>query len=111
MVADDSERPVGDRLVVQRHFEHAHTVPIPEGAGGHGGGDAVLLHDVFVGGGDDPLGRTADWGDGVRSMVVGLAGNRSLAEDRAVRISDLDLGPRGPAVAGVLPRPGATASS
>ncbi|MGV2983290.1 Gfo/Idh/MocA family protein [Microbacterium sp. AGC85] len=100
LVADDATRPVSERLVVQKHFQPAREIPIPEGVGGHGGGDAVLLRDVFVGGQADPLGRTADWSDGVRSMVVGLAGNRSLADDRAVRIDELDLGPAGAALAG-----------
>lgn len=105
LVADDPTRPVTERLVVQRHFEAAREVPIPEGTGGHGGGDAVLLRDVFVGAQPDPLGRTADWSDGVRSMAVGLAGNRSLSGDTAVRIGSLDLGRaesslRGPAVRG-----------
>ena len=101
LVADDSERPVGERLVVQKHFRPAVEVPIPEGVGGHGGGDAVLLRDVFIGAQPDPLGRTADWSDGVRSMVVGLAGNRSLETGQAVRIADLELGSAGSALAGV----------
>ncbi|WP_309068219.1 Gfo/Idh/MocA family oxidoreductase [Microbacterium sp.] len=100
LVSDDAQRPVSERLVVQKHFEAAREVPIPEGAGGHGGGDAVLLRDVFVGPQDDPLGRTADWSDGVRSMVVGLAGNRSLEAGQSVRIADLDLGSAGAALAG-----------
>lgn len=91
-VISERTRPIGERLVVQRHFEPAEEVPIPEGEGGHGGGDAQLLRDVFVGGDEDPLGRASTWNDGVRSMAVGLAGNRSLEGDRAVRIADLDLG-------------------
>lgn len=101
LVGDHIARPVSERLVIQRHFETAREVPIPEATGGHGGGDAMLLRDVFVGAQPDPLGRTADWTDGVRSMVVGLAGNRSLAEDRAVRISDLELGSAGAVAAGI----------
>jgi len=92
LVVDDAQRPVGERLVVQKHFETAYTVDIPVAAGGHGGGDAQLLRDVFVGPGEDPLGRTAGWQDGVRSVVVGLAGNRSLESGQAVRVGDLDLG-------------------
>jgi len=91
VVAEDA-RPVGDWLTVQRHFEAARSVPIAEAVGGHGGGDAVLLRDVFVGGGDDPLGHAATWRDGVRSVVVGIAGNRSLATGQAVRIADLEIG-------------------
>lgn len=91
-VARESGRPVSERLVVQRHFEAAHEVEIPEGEGGHGGGDAQLLRDVFVGGDHDPLGRAASWDDGVRSVAVGLAGNRSLETGQAVRTTELDLG-------------------
>ncbi|MFN3867085.1 MAG: gfo/Idh/MocA family oxidoreductase, partial [Demequina sp.] len=94
---------IGDRLVVQRHFEPAEEVPVPEGEGGHGGGDAQLLRDVFVGGDDDPLGKASTWLDGVRSMAVGLAGNRSLGGDTAVRIGDLDLGRGAAALKGVRP--------
>jgi len=91
VVAADT-RPVGEWLTVQRHFEAARAIEIPEAVGGHGGGDAVLLRDVFVGAGDDPLGHAATWRDGVRSVVVGIAGNRSLATGQAVRINDLDIG-------------------
>jgi len=91
-VVDADTRPVGDWLTVQRHFEAARAVEIAEAVGGHGGGDAVLLRDVFVGGGDDPLGHAATWRDGVRSVVVGIAGNRSLESGQAVRVADLDIG-------------------
>ena len=91
-VVREGARPVGERLVVQKHFELAREVPIPEGEGGHGGGDARLLRDVFVGASDDPLGHAASWRDGVRSVCVGLAGNRSLETGQAVRIDELDLG-------------------
>lgn len=91
-VVSERTRPIGEWLTVQRHFEPAQQVEIPEGEGGHGGGDAQLLRDVFVGGDHDPLGKASTWHDGVRSMAVGLAGNRSLGGDAAVRIADLDLG-------------------
>ncbi|HEX5856558.1 MAG TPA: Gfo/Idh/MocA family oxidoreductase [Microbacterium sp.] len=91
-VASDRTRPISERLVLQRHWETAVDVPIPEGEGGHGGGDARLLRDLFEGAGDDPLGHTASWRDGVRSVAVGLAGNRSLETGQAVAIADLDLG-------------------
>ncbi len=66
-------------------------MPIASGTGGHGGGDALLLSDVFVGPGDDPLGRPADWRDGLRSIAVGIAGNRSLATGLPVRIDELGI--------------------
>jgi predicted dehydrogenase len=91
-VVREGARPVGERLVVQKHFELAREVPVPEGEGGHGGGDARLLRDVFLGVGDDPLGHAADWHDGVRAVSVGLAGNRSLETGQAVTIEELGLG-------------------
>lgn len=98
-VADDGGRPVGERLVVQRHFDHAEIVPVPAGEGGHGGGDGELLRDLLDGVGVDPLGRAATWHDGVQSLAVGLAGNRSLESGQAVRVDDLKLG----AAADMLP--------
>jgi predicted dehydrogenase len=88
-VVREGARPVGERLVVQKHFELAREVPVPEGEGGHGGGDARLLRDVFLGVADDPLGHAADWHDGVRAVSVGLAGNRSLETGQAVTIEEL----------------------
>jgi predicted dehydrogenase len=92
LVADDPARPVTERLLVQNHFGPAREVPIPVTEGGHGGGDSQLLRDVFAGAQPDALGRTAGWLEGIRSVVVGLAGNRSLETGQAVRASDLDLG-------------------
>jgi len=92
-VARESGRPVSERLVVQRHFEAAHDVPIPAGGGGHGGGDAQLLGELFRGADADPLRRGATWLDGVHAVVVGLAGNRSLETGQVVSIAELDLVP------------------
>jgi len=85
-------RPTSERLVVQRHFEKARVVPVNKGTSGHGGGDELLLQDVFRGVSHDPLGRTANWRDGVRSVAVGLAGNRSLATGMPVLVDELELG-------------------
>ncbi|MCY1673652.1 Gfo/Idh/MocA family oxidoreductase [Pseudarthrobacter sp. SL88] len=89
---EDAVRRNGERLVVQRHWEPAYEVPIVNGEGGHGGGDALLLSDLFNGPGDDPLGRPSGYLDGLRSVSVGIAGNRSLESSLPVRIEDLDLG-------------------
>jgi predicted dehydrogenase len=83
----------GERLVVQRHFEEAREVAIPSSEGAHGGGDALLLRDVLLGPGDDPLGRPAGWRDGIASAVVGLAANRSMATGGPVTVADLGLEP------------------
>ncbi|WP_311259060.1 Gfo/Idh/MocA family oxidoreductase [Microbacterium sp. WCS2018Hpa-9] len=86
-----SLRPESERLIVQRHWEAAYEVPIDGGDGGHGGGDELLLSDVFEGPGDDPLSRPADWTDGIRSIAVGIAGNRSLETGMPVKVDELGI--------------------
>lgn len=86
-----SLRPRGERLLVQRHWGTPVEVPVPQIEGGHGGGDALLLRDVFAGPHADPLGRPADWTDGVRSIAVGIAGNRSLLTGLPVLIGELGV--------------------
>jgi predicted dehydrogenase len=88
---ESSTRAGGERLTLQRHWEVAQDVKIEEGTGGHGGGDALLLADVFRGPGDDWLERPSNWVDGIRSIAVGMAGNESLRTGLPVKIDDLDL--------------------
>ncbi|WP_309127478.1 Gfo/Idh/MocA family oxidoreductase [Microbacterium sp.] len=84
-------RPEGERLILHKHWGEAYEVPIVSGTGGHGGGDALLLNDVFIGPSDDPLSRPADWSDGIRSIAVGIAGNRSLETGLPVQVADLGV--------------------
>lgn len=84
-------RPEGTIVRVQRLWEPARIVEVHEGAGGHGGGDSMLLDDVFRGPAEDPLRRQAGWADGVRSVLVGIAGNESLRTGQPVRIADFGL--------------------
>ena len=98
VVLDPSAQPAsaartgGERLTLQRHWEAARDIPIEEGDGGHGGGDALLLADVFRGPGEDWLERPSSWVDGVRSIAVGMAGNESLRTGLPVTVAELDLG-------------------
>ncbi|MCI2957639.1 Gfo/Idh/MocA family oxidoreductase [Agromyces atrinae] len=89
---EDDVRPDSERLVLQRHWDGAQIVEIPEGIGGHGGGDAFLVdhlfHRVAV---DEPLGRIARYDDGVRAVSVGIAGNVSLETGLPVTIDALAL--------------------
>ena len=87
-------RREGVRVILQRHWERAIEVPVPvgpHGPHGHGGGDRLLLDDVFRGPGDDSLGRQAGHVDAFRSVAVGLAGNESLATGQPVRVASLGL--------------------
>jgi predicted dehydrogenase len=91
-VPESASRTGGQRLTLQRHWQAAEDVKIQEGEGGHGGGDALLLADVFRGPGEDRLDRPSTWVDGVRSVAVGMAANESLRTGLPVAIAGLDLG-------------------
>ncbi|MFC4066442.1 Gfo/Idh/MocA family protein [Actinoplanes subglobosus] len=78
-----------ERLTVQEHWQKAEEVPIVNGDGGHGGGDRLLLDDVFRGPGDDPLARQAGYRDGIRSVLTGVAADRSARTGLPVKLSDL----------------------
>lgn len=53
------------------------TVPIAEG--GHGGGDEVLLNDLFGTPTPDRFNRAAGLQDGINSIMTGIAANKSIA--------------------------------
>ncbi|MFG1702746.1 Gfo/Idh/MocA family protein [Nonomuraea sp. M3C6] len=75
-----------ERLTLHRHWSRPEEVPIETGTGGHGGGDRLLLNDVFRGPGDDPLARQAGYRDGIRSVLTGVAATTSARTGAAVRL-------------------------
>ena len=56
--------------------------------GGHGGSDPALRHNLFRGYTEDPLHQMADTRAGAMSIGIGIAANKSMAEDRAVYLSE-----------------------
>ncbi|MFE6647469.1 Gfo/Idh/MocA family protein [Nocardioides sp. NPDC057772] len=90
---DAEVRPLGTELVLQRHWEPARRIEVPESDTGHGGGDELLLDHLFRGAEIDPLGLRAGYRDGIRSVLVGAAANRAIAEQRLVRVSELGVRP------------------
>ena len=82
------EEPV--RIVLRPHWQAPVQIPFEMGKeGGHGGGDARMLRDIFVGGESDPLGRAADHRAGAWSILTGIAANKSFASGQAVQVEDL----------------------
>ncbi|RBM17518.1 dehydrogenase [Streptomyces sp. PT12] len=77
-----------ERLVLHRHWNKPEDIAIEGGAGAHGGGDRLLLDDVFRGPSDDPLARPAGYRDGIRSVLIGAAANRSAETGTPVRLTD-----------------------
>jgi len=80
------------RLLFRPHWGRPQTLPVSsKSEGGHGGADKLMLHDLFAGPGADPLHRAADHRDGAWSILTGIAGNRSLAENRIVSVAEFGL--------------------
>jgi predicted dehydrogenase len=77
-----------ERLILQQHWTEPEEIAIFSGAGGHGGGDALLLNDVFRGVDNDPLARQAGHRAGVASVMIGVSANLSAASGAPVLLSD-----------------------
>lgn len=69
------------------------------GTGGHGGGDDVMLNDVFGQPEPDPYQRIADERSGVYSILVGAAANRCFETGRVVNVAALVTGLSSPSAA------------
>ncbi|MBM3311531.1 MAG: Gfo/Idh/MocA family oxidoreductase, partial [Candidatus Aminicenantes bacterium] len=89
-----------------------YAVDVWKGEGGHGGGDSVMMDDIF--GGEkrpDKYLRNADHRSGAYGCLVGAAVNRCLVTGRPVKIADLVPGiaypdyPSMPSRTGPLPMP------
>jgi predicted dehydrogenase len=90
----------------------AYEVPVWTGKGGHGGGDDVMLRELFSGERvADKYLRAADQRSGAYSVLVGVAANRSIASGQPVRIAEIAGGvgrpdyPAMPDHAGPVPMP------
>jgi predicted dehydrogenase len=68
----------------------AYAVKVREGTGGHGGGDAALLDDLFLPvKPQDRFLRAADERAGAASILTGVAANHSMRTGKPVRIAKL----------------------
>jgi predicted dehydrogenase len=76
------------------HWKPAYGVELWTGEGGHGGADPVMLTYIFdpENQPEDKYLRKADQRSGAWSILVGVAANRSMAENRPVRIDELVQG-------------------
>jgi hypothetical protein len=86
----------GYTLTVRPFWRPPYQVEVPGYAReGHGGADARMTEVLFdpdrtsERGAPDRLGRAATERDGAASLLVGLAGNASLANGAPVRVADL----------------------
>jgi predicted dehydrogenase len=100
-VSLEGAAPGGYRLSVHPYWRPPYQVRVDGYVReGHGGADArmtAILFGADGGGTPDPLGRAATERDGAASLLVGFAGNASLASGAPVRTADLlTLGPSHP---------------
>lgn len=86
------------------HFKTPYDIGVRTGEGEHGGGDIVMLNDIFgLPNPNDPLMRAADFSQGAYSILTGVAANKSMATGQMIKIADLVSGipePKLPKMAG-----------
>lgn len=76
-------------ITVYPMFGKSYNVDIKTAEGGHGGGDLVMIDDIFGNPEPDPLNRAASHIDGAKSILTGIAANKSIATGLPVLIKDL----------------------
>lgn len=76
-------------VMVHPMFGKPYEVHFTEGKGGHGGGDLVMLNDIFGVPQEDPFHRAASHVDGALSVLTGIAANQSIASGMPVQIDSL----------------------
>jgi predicted dehydrogenase len=80
----------GRHIRVFPMFGRPYEVEIPEGTGGHGGGDAVMLEQIFSSTPpEDPFARAASHVDGAASILLGVAANEAIRTGKPVRVDSL----------------------
>lgn len=71
-------------------FGQPYDVSLTKAEGGHGGGDPLLLEQLFVPHPpQDPFHRSAGFDAGAASMLIGVCANQSMQTGQAVRCADL----------------------
>lgn len=80
---------VGKTMTMYPMFDAPYEVSVEEGAGGHGGGDSVMLRDIFGQPQDDRFRRAANHIDGARSILTGIAANRAIRTGEPVKVKEL----------------------
>jgi len=79
------------RIKVLPMFGQPYELEVPDAAGAHGGGDRIMLEQIFSpkAGVDDPFARAASHVDGAASILVGISANESIKTGLPVNCDDL----------------------
>lgn len=86
---EDEGRLEKKTITVMPMFSEPYEVDVEEGLGGHGGGDPILLQDLFGTPIEDEFNRAASHVDGAMSILTGIAGNISLNNGQPVKVDEL----------------------
>lgn len=78
-----------EKITVYPMFENPYEVEIEKGSGGHGGGDTVLLNDIFGDPEPDKFHRAASYIDGAMSILTGISANKSIASGMPIDVLSL----------------------
>ncbi|MDD5596956.1 MAG: Gfo/Idh/MocA family oxidoreductase [Victivallaceae bacterium] len=77
-------------IIFQAHWGKPRVIEYEQSdKGGHGGGDIRLLNHIFRGAENDPLGHAAGYLDGAKSILTGIAANKSMATGMPVVVKEL----------------------
>ena len=76
------------KIIVKYRDGRKDTITFPKAGGMHAGGDDRMFNMLFGGLKDDPLGQCAGSFDGFKSVMVGVAANKSIKEGRRVDVSE-----------------------
>ena len=79
----------GRSISVFPMFGEPYEVEIEDAKGGHGGGDPILLNDIFGTPKEDKFNRAASHEDGAMSILTGIAANKSIATGMPIEIENL----------------------
>lgn len=89
-IKHDPKARRGGSLTLQKLFSDPVDIPVIMPEGGHGGADPLIQEQMFsLNPPPEHDGRNAGHEQGAASLLVGAAGNRSLATGLPVRIADL----------------------
>lgn len=78
------------QIKVYPMFGVPHVVEVPKATGSHGGGDAVMLEEIFSANPPaDPLKRAASHIDGAASILMGISANESIRTGMPVKCEDM----------------------
>ncbi|KAK8101328.1 oxidoreductase family protein [Apiospora kogelbergensis] len=76
-------------LLLRPLFDKPREIEIAAGVGAHGGGDTVLLNDLFGVPTTDEYMRAASHIDGALSILTGIAANKSIATGQVVNVDEV----------------------